>query len=97
VRGHIRVTTRLFDEAKATLPNLSATARDIILDYLENGAVVDPRESRAGTDLQVIIDEDQYRAAQARARSEGLGLREIVELGLTRRLEALHDSDAGDP
>jgi hypothetical protein len=97
MRGHVRITTRIYDEAKATLPNLSATARDIIIDYLENGAVVDPRVSRAGTDLQVIIDEDQYRAAQARARNEGLGLREIVELGLARRLEALNGSDAGDP
>jgi len=95
VRGRIRINTTLYEEARAKLPSVSEAARDIIIEYAAHGAPISPREVGLGADLQVIIDDEDYRAAKERARLDGIGLREVVELGLTHRLEALHDSDAG--
>lgn len=95
-RGRIRITPSLYREAKLRLPQeLSDVARDILIDYIANGVPLTPKESRTGLDLQVFIEEDDWLAAQARARSEKLGLREVVELGLTRKLRALSDPDPG--
>ena len=96
-RGRIRITPSLYREAKQRLPQeLSDVARDILIDYTANGVPLAPKEPRTGSDLQVFIDESDWLAAQARARSEKLGLREIVEAGLTRRLKALGDPHPRD-
>jgi hypothetical protein len=96
-RGRIRITPSLYQEAKRVLPQeLTAVARDIIIDYIANGVQLPPKEPRAGSDLQVLIDEDYWLAAQQRARSENIGLREVVEAGLTRKLRELSEPDARD-
>lgn len=96
-RGRIRITPSLYREAKERFPQeLSDVARDILIDYTANGVPLAPKEPRAGSDLQVLMDEPDWLAAQARARAEKLGLREVVEAGLTRKLKALDDPDPRD-